>query len=151
MKSLFIPSTLVAALLLASPLAHAQTTANPNTTRPAPLTPANIPPRLQAAEQAKDADTLLMTYGQAVTDPTLARVAIGSLLQNYYSLRNLATTSDQATQAVAEATLRFLVLQSAQNQVIIQQNQQLLQQNARLIEIMERQQGIRPATPTPPR
>lgn len=92
---------------------------------------------LSGAEQTQNADALLLAYGQAVTDPVLARLAIGQLLANYYSLRNQAQTAQQATQAVGEASLRFQVLQSAQNQVLIQQNQQLLLQNARILALLE--------------
>lgn len=92
---------------------------------------------LSQAEQTQNADALLLAYGQAATDPTLARLAIGQLLSNYYALRNQAQTAEQATQAVSEASLRFQVLQSAQNQVLIQQNQQLLNQNARIIALLE--------------
>ena len=92
---------------------------------------------LSQAEQTQNADALLLAYGQAVTDPTLARLAIGQLLSNYYALRNQAQTAEQVTQAVGEASLRFQVLQSAQNQVLIQQNQQLLNQNARIIALLE--------------
>ncbi len=92
---------------------------------------------LSQAEQTQNADALLLAYGQAATDPTLARLAIGQLLSNYYALRNQAQTAEQVTQAVGEASLRFQVLQSAQNQVLIQQNQQLLNQNARIIALLE--------------
>ena len=66
-----------------------------------------------------------------------ARAALAQLLGSYFTLRNQAQTADQAVQAISEASLRFQVLQSAQNQVLIQQNQQILNQNARLIELME--------------
>jgi len=104
---------------------------------PTELSAAGLNQTLSQAEQTQNADALLVAYGQAVTDPVLARLAIGQLLSNYYSLRNQATTAEQATQAVSEANLRFQVLQSAQNQVIIQQNQQLLQQNARILTLLE--------------
>lgn len=96
---------------------------------------------LSEAERTQNPDALLLAYGQAVTDPTLARIAIGQLLSNYYSLRNRAQTADQVTQAVGEASLRFQVLQTAQNQVLIQQNQQLFQQNARIIALLEANQN----------
>ena len=95
---------------------------------------------LAQAERDQDADALLLAYGQAVTDPNLARLAIGQLLSNFYTLRNQAQTPEQATQAVSEAGLRFQVLQAAQNQVLIQQNQQILQQNAQIIALLQRGQ-----------
>ena len=98
---------------------------------------------IKNAERAQDADSLLLAYGQAVTDPQLARAALSQLLDSYYKLRNQAQTADQAIQAISEASLRFQVLQSAQNQVLIQQNQQILNQNARLIELMEAQSRAR--------
>jgi len=104
---------------------------------PTELSASALNQTLSQAEQTQNADALLLAYGQAVTDPVLARLAIGQLLSNYYSLRNQATTAEQATQAVSEASLRFQVLQSAQNQVLIQQNQQLLQQNARILALLE--------------
>ncbi len=104
---------------------------------PPALSASGLNQTLSGAEQTQNADALLLAYGQAVTDPILARLAIGQLLSNYYSLRNQAQTAEQATQAVGEASLRFQVLQSAQNQVLIQQNQQLLQQNARILALLE--------------
>ena len=94
---------------------------------------------LQDAERTQNADNLLLLYGQAVTTPELARAAIGQLLGDYYGLRGQAQTADQATQAISEAMLRFMVLQTAQNQIIVQQNQQLLQQQSRIIELLEAQ------------
>ena len=103
------------------------------------VTPETLSGAIQSAERAQNADNLLLTYGQAVTTPELARAAIGQLLNDYYRLRNQAQTADQATQAVSEALLRFMVLQTAQNQITVQQNQQLLQQNERIIELLEAQ------------
>jgi len=122
-----------------APIASANNTASQTYQAPIPtqLSAAGLNQTLSQAEQTQNADALLLAYGQAVTDPVLARLAIGQLLSNYYSLRNQATTAEQATQAVGEASLRFQVLQSAQNQVLIQQNQQLLQQNARIIALLE--------------
>ena len=93
------------------------------------------------AEQTQDSETLLLAYGQAATDPTLARQAISQLLSNFYTLRNQAQTPQQASQAIDEASLRFQVFQTAQNQIIIQQNQQLLQQNAQMIQLLQRATG----------
>lgn len=144
------PFAVLGALFALSAVAVAQNNGqnngrnNPARQPAAPLSPAGVAATLQNAERSQNPDALLLAYGEAVTNPTLARVAIGTLLSNYYSLRNQAQTADQATQAVAEATLRFMVLQTAQNQVIIQQNQQILEQNARLIQVMER--NSRPAT-----
>ena len=103
------------------------------------VTPGSLAGAIQDSERTQNADSLLGSYGQAVTTPELARVAIGQLLNDYYQLRNQAQTADQATQAVSEAMLRFMVLQTAQNQILVQQNQQLLQQQARMIELMEEQ------------
>ena len=88
----------------------------------------------------------MLLYGQAVTQPDLARSAISQLLSNYYTLRNGAQSADQATQAVAEASLRFQVFQAAQNQVMVQQNQQILQQNGRIIALLEAQNRSRATT-----
>lgn len=138
---------LTSSIALSAP-SSAQTTnraapVRPRAAAPAPLSPANLASILANAERSQQSDSLLLAYGQAVTDPTLARVAIGQLLSNYYQLRNQAQTADQATQAVAEAGLRFQVLQSAQNQVLIQQNQQILQQNARVIALLEQSRTAR--------
>ena len=103
------------------------------------ITPNSLAGAIQNSERTQNADTLLQTYGQAVTTPELARSAIVQLLNDYYQLRNQAQTADQATQAVSEAMLRFMVLQTAQNQIIVQQNQQLLQQQSRIIELLEAQ------------
>ena len=110
------------------------------------VTAGSLASAIQNAESTQNADNLLLTYGQAVTTPELARAAIGQLLNDYYKLRNQAQTADQATQAVSEAMLRFMVLQTAQNQILVQQNQQLLQQQDRIIELLEAQ-NKRTATP----
>lgn len=106
----------------------------------APTNP--VAAQILQAERTQNADALLLAYGQAVTDADLARFAIGQLLSSYYALRNQAQTAEQATQAVAEANLRFQVLQSAQNQIMVQQNQQILQQNAQIIALLR--QNVRP-------
>lgn len=113
------------------------------------VTPDSLAGAIQSSERTQNADNLLLTYGQAVTTPELARAAIGQLLSDYYKLRNQAQTADQATQAVSEAMLRFMVLQTAQNQILVQQNQQLLQQQSRIIELLEIQnkRGVNPAAP----
>lgn len=125
-----------------APQVEAQPVAPQQQPRPAAplnqtITPGSLAGAIQNSERTQNADNLLLTYGQAVTTPELARVAIGQLLNDYYQLRNQAQTADQATQAVSEAMLRFMVLQTAQNQILVQQNQQLLQQQARIIELME--------------
>lgn len=109
----------------------------------APATPSSaLAAQILQFERTQNADGLLLAYGQAVTDPNLSRAAIAQLLANYYQLRNQAQTAEQATQAVAEAALRFQVLHAAQNQVVIQQNQQILQQNAQIIALLQkREQG----------
>lgn len=94
---------------------------------------------IMQAERAQNADALLLAYGQAVTDADLARSAIAQLLSSYYTMRNGAQTAEQAVQAVAEANLRFQVLQAAQNQIMVQQNQQILQQNAQIIALLQQQ------------
>ncbi|BCM90848.1 hypothetical protein IAD21_02710 [Abditibacteriota bacterium] len=127
---LFVP---VFVALAVAPV-YAQNTTNRPTT---PVPAGGLNGVLAKAERDQDSDALLLAYGQAVTDPTLARLAIGQLLSNFYSLRNQAQTPEQATQAVSEASLRFQVLQAAQNQVLIQQNQQLLQQNAQIIALLQ--------------
>ncbi len=139
--------TLCLSLCLSGAAAFAQNPVNPNTSnaaRPSQTRPANsgsAPATLNAqitnAERTQNADQLLLAYGQAVTDADLARAAIAQLLASYYRLRNQAQTAEQATQAVAEANLRFQVLQAAQNQIQIAQNQQLLEQNARIISLLQ--------------
>jgi hypothetical protein len=133
------------ALALGSSAAHAQIEPSPRVQTPI-RPPATAPVNLNAGpdlasqilsyERTQNADALLLAYGQAVTDAGLARAAISQLLSSYYLLRNQAQTAEQATQAVGEATLRFQVLQAAQNQVLIQQNQQLLAQNAQIIALL---------------
>lgn len=135
---LFVP--ILAALAVVP--AYAQ-----NTTNQTPAPTGGLNGVLTQAERNQDPDALLLAYGQAVTDPTLARLAIGQLLSNFYTLRNQAQTPEQATQAVSEAGLRFQVLQAAQNQVLIQQNQQLLQQNAQIIALLQRGQVQTQVTP----
>ena len=121
-----------------APNANAQT-ANAQTANAQTVTPGTLAGAIQSSERTQNADNLLLTYGQAATTPELARAAIGQLLNDYYRLRNQAQTADQATQAVSEAMLRFMVLQTAQNQILVQQNQQVLQQNQRIIELLEAQ------------
>ncbi|MBW3638122.1 MAG: hypothetical protein KY445_16880 [Armatimonadetes bacterium] len=134
-------SLAILTLTLSAGAAFAQ---NPSAQRPAmrpPAPPTGLAGQILAAERSQNADALLLSYGQAVTDANLARAAIAQLLSSYYQLRNQAQSAEQATQAVAEANLRFQVLQAAQNQVVIQQNQQLLQQNAQIIALLNRQQA----------
>lgn len=119
------------------------------TTAPSLGEPAGLAAIIQGAEGMQNGDALVLAYGQSVTDPQLARVALGLLLTNYYQLRNQAQTAEQAVQAVNEAELRFAVFAAAQNQVIIQQNQTLIQQNQRIIELLERQ-STTPAKGQPP-
>ena len=111
------------------------------------VTPEALAGTIQNSVRAQNSDALLQAYGQAVTTPELARVAISQLLNDYYRLRNQAQTAEQATQAVSEAMLRFMVLQTAQNQILVQQNQQMLQQNERIIELLEAQAPPKPAAP----
>jgi hypothetical protein len=116
---------------------NGQVARQPNRTAPnGQFAPGELAGIILNSERNQDADSLLLAYGQAVTDPNLARAAIAQLLSSYYILRNQAQAADQAIQAVAEANLRFQVLQAAQNQVMIQQNQQLIEQNAQIIELL---------------
>src|SRR4051812_29163440 len=132
------------ALTLSGSAARAQITPTPRyqaPTRPATpatngINPNDLAAQILSFERSQNSDALLLAYGQAVTDPALARAAISQLLSSYYVLRNQAQTAEQATQAVAEANLRFQVLQAAQNQVLIQQNQQILAQNAQVIALL---------------
>jgi hypothetical protein len=116
----------------------------PNRPAPGGFAPNELAGIILNSERNQDADSLLLAYGQAVTDPNLARAAIAQLLSSYYLLRNQAQAADQAVQAVAEANLRFQVLQAAQNQVMIQQNQQLIEQNAQIIELLRGRAGAAP-------
>lgn len=86
------------------------------------------------AENANNANDLVLAYGNSVRDPQLARGALSALLYDYYRLRALAGSTMQVSQAVDETSLRFAIFQAAQNQVQVQQSQQILEQNQRLIE-----------------
>ncbi|MEO6908565.1 MAG: hypothetical protein ABI210_11810 [Abditibacteriaceae bacterium] len=86
------------------------------------------------AEQTNNANDLVYAYGEAVRVPILARGALTRLMYDYYRMRAAATTPEQATQAVNEASLRFQVFQSAQMMTATQQNQQLVDQNTQLIK-----------------
>ena len=86
------------------------------------------------AEQTNNANDLVYAYGDAVRVPTLARGALTRLMYDYYRMRAAATTPEQATQAVNEASLRFQVFQSAQIMSATQQTQQLVDQNAQIIK-----------------
>lgn len=86
------------------------------------------------AEQTNNANDLVYAYGEAVRNPSLARGALTRLMYDYYRMRTAATTPEQATQAVNEASLRFQVFQSAQLMTVTQQNQQLVDQNALIIK-----------------
>ncbi len=160
-RSCFSAPRLTTLLLLCGGVAALSATAtaqpvgprNPNLAAQTPtiqtgqaVTAGSLAQSIQNSERTQNADNLLLTYGQAVTTPELARAAIGQLLNDYYQLRNQAQTADQATQAVSEAMLRFMVLQTAQNQILVQQNQQLLQQQDRIIELLEAQVP-KPRTP----
>jgi hypothetical protein len=164
MKPAFLLGASLSALTLLSGAVFAQTTATRQ-----PSTQTYAPPRAATAmgngatgngatgngaaanltgditnyERTQNADALLLAYGQAVTDPVLARAAIAQLLTSYYNLRNQAQSAEQATQAVSEANLRFQVLQAAQNQVLIQQNQQILNQNSEIIQLLKQNARVR--------
>lgn len=129
------PFSFLAAATLFCSAAYAQP--KPPKTTPKPPVPTGLAGVIQNAERTQNADSLLLAYGQSVTDPTLARIALGQLLSGYYQMRAGAQTADQATQAVAEADLRFNVMQAAQNQVLVQQNQVIIQQNERIIALLE--------------
>jgi hypothetical protein len=88
---------------------------------------------IAAAEQTNNANDLVYAYGEAVRDPLLARGALTRLMYDYYRMRSVATTPEQATQAVNEANLRFQVFQAAELATATQQNQQLIDQNAQII------------------
>jgi hypothetical protein len=115
----------------------------PGTARPpaktptAPSTVTQLVTALNQAETAMNGDALIYTYGQAVTNPLLARAALAHLMFDYYGLRSKATSAMQASQAVDEAILRFSVMQAAQNQVTVQQNQIIIGQNQRIIALLE--------------
>jgi hypothetical protein len=122
----------------------AQVTApKPSTPRPsakpatAPSSVAQLIAALNQAEATMNGDALIYTYGQAVTNPLLARGALAHLMYDYYGLRAKATSAMQASQAVDEAILRFSVMQAAQNQVQVQQNQIIIDQNQRIIALLE--------------
>ncbi|MDQ3814390.1 MAG: hypothetical protein M3347_10615 [Armatimonadota bacterium] len=104
----------------------------------APSTPTDLMATLRQAERDNNADALVYSYGQAVTDARLARGALALLMSDYYRMRAQATTADQASQAVDEAALRFAVMRAAQNQATVQQNQTLIQQNEVIIEQNQR-------------
>lgn len=86
------------------------------------------------AENAKNANDLVLAYGNSVRDPQLARGALSALLYDYYRLRAISSSTMQVSQAVDETALRFAIFQAAQGQVQVQQNQQILEQNQRLID-----------------
>ena len=119
----------------------AATPSGPAAKAPAPTlswsTPSGLAATIQYAETSQNSDALIVAYGQAVTNPILARAALGQLLSSYYVMRNQAQTPEQASQAVNEAALRFAVFAAAQNEVIVQQNQQLLLQNQKIINLLQ--------------
>jgi hypothetical protein len=114
--------------------------ATPNPASAIPMPTSNLPTvnRLIAdilrAENAKNANDLVLAYGNSVRDPQLARGTLSALLYDYYRLRAIAGSTMQVSQAVDETALRFAIFQSAQGQVQVQQNQQILDQNQRLID-----------------
>jgi hypothetical protein len=100
-------------------------------------TPAELTAVLRRSEREKNADALILTYGQAITDPQLARRALALLLSDYYQMRRQAQSAQQASQAIDEILLRMAVLQTAQNQATVQQNQTMIEQNQRIIQLLE--------------
>ena len=106
-----------------------------NTTAPASVS--QLIDALRRAEGEMNGDALIFAYGQAVTNPLLARGALAHLMFDYYGLRSKATSAMQASQAVDEAILRFSVMHAAQNQVTVQQNQIIIDQNQRIIALLE--------------
>jgi hypothetical protein len=69
-------------------------------------------------------------YKRAAADPNLTRALLAYSLKQYFDLRSGAESAMQVSQAADEANVRFMILQSAQNQTIIQQNK-------RIIELLE--------------
>jgi hypothetical protein len=100
-------------------------------------TPAELTTVLRRSERERNADALILTYGQAITDPQMARRALALLLSDYYQMRRQAQTAQQASQAIDEIMLRIAVLQAAQNQATVQQNQAIIEQNQRIIQLLE--------------
>jgi hypothetical protein len=66
-------------------------------------------------------------YLRAARDSELAYKLIAFNLREYYTLQVAAKSAAQASQAVDESSLRLLVLQSTQNQVLIEQNKRIIQ------------------------
>jgi len=123
---------------LAQVTAPKPSSARPATKAPtAPSAVAQLITALNQAEATMNGDALILNYGQAVTNPLLARGALAQLMFDYYGLRSKATSAMQASQAVDEAILRFSVMQAAQNQVTVQQNQIIIDQNQRIIALLE--------------
>ena len=127
------PATRLAQITAGTP-STPRTTPRPAT---APSSVAQLVGALNRAEADMNGDALIFSYGQAVTNPSLARGALAHLMYDYYGLRAKATSAMQASQAVDEAILRFSVMQAAQNQVTVQQNQIIIDQNQRIIALLE--------------
>lgn len=105
------------------------------TTTPGALPTSNVvASNIARAEQAMDANALVLAYGDAVRDPQLARITLTQLLTSYFQMRSLATSAMQASQSIDEAALRFSIFQAAQNQVNVQQNQQALALQQRIAD-----------------
>lgn len=116
------------------------TPGTPRTTPRAATAPTSVNQLIAALNRAEgemNGDALIYAYGQAVTNPLLARGALAHLMFDYYGLRSKATSAMQASQAVDEAILRFSVMHAAQNQVTVQQNQVIIDQNQRIIALLE--------------
>jgi hypothetical protein len=76
-------------------------------------------------------------YRRSMEKPLMAYGLIGYGLKQYFNLRAGAQSAMQVSQAVDESSIRFLMLQSMQNQKLIEQNQ-------RIIELLEQLVKKRP-------
>ena len=66
-------------------------------------------------------------YEKAARDGKLADILISRAIDQYYEVRANAKSAIQVSQAVDEASVRLLLLQAAQNQVLIEQNKKIIQ------------------------
>lgn len=77
-------------------------------------------------ELKDSSEKLVALYRRAVNDPKLAEIATGRILWEYSRNRQMADSAVQVSQVVDETTIKFQLLISAQNQLIIEQNAKMI-------------------------
>jgi hypothetical protein len=78
-------------------------------------------------DKADSATKLANLYASLAQHPNAMRVWVGMMMKEYSSLREGAQSAAQVSQAANEAGIKFQLLMTAQNQLIIEQNKRIIE------------------------